>query len=175
MLHISCDHMQKLSSTVVIMTILWSKVFLWLVYLYRILVFYLYLWDYWYLVNYIILKLFLHFQFGKSLDNMYTNSRFFRSVACLMSPGVKSASSTTPAGQSSTSPAHSPQHQLHLQISLRFLASYKTLIYLFVFWLFCEVKSMNTVLVILLWILVLGAMVLCHLTPRHEKSLINRR
>lgn len=117
----------------------------------------------------------LNEKFGKSLDNMYTNSRLFRSVACLMSPGVKAATSTTPARQSSTSPVQSPQHQLHLQISLRFLASYKTLIYLFVFWFFCQVKSMNTVLVILLWILVLGAMVLFHLTPRHEKSLIDRR
>lgn len=143
--------------------------------IYMLVFYFIYLWDYWYLGNYNILKLFLHFQFGKSLDNMYRNSRLFRRVACLMSPGVKSESSTTPARQSSTSPVQSPQHQLHLQISLRFLASYKTLIYLFVFWLFCQVKSMNTVLVILLWILVLGAMVLFHLTPRHEKSLIDRR
>lgn len=100
---------------------------------------------------------------------MYTNSRIFRSVACLMSPGLKSASSATPGRQSSTSPVQSPQH---LQISLRFLASYRTLIYLFIFWLFCKMTSMSTVLVILLWILVLSAMALCHLTSRREKSLI---
>lgn len=126
----------------------------------------------WYLVEYNILKLFLHLQFGKSLDNMYTNSRFFRSVACLMSPGLKSASSPTPVRQSSTSPVQSLQH---LQISLRFLASYRTLIYLFIFWLFFQLTSMNTVLVILLWLLVLSAMVLCHLTTRHERKFINSR
>lgn len=127
---------------------------------------------YWYLDEYNMLKLFLPFQFGESLDNMYTNSRVFRSVACLMSPGLKSASSPTPGRQSLTSPVQSPQH---LQISLRFLASYRTLIYLFIFWLFCQMTSMSTVLVVLLWILVLGAMVLCHLTSRHEKSVINSR
>lgn len=137
-----------------------------------LLVFCFYFWDYWYLVEYNILKLFLHFQFGKRLDNMYTNSRLFRSVACLMSPGLKSASSPTPVRQSSTTPVQSSQH---LQISLRFLASYRTLIYLFIFWLFCQVISMNSVLLILLWILVLGTMVVLHLTPHHEKSLINSR
>lgn len=114
----------------------------------------------------------LNEKFGKRLDNMYTNSRLFRSVACLMSPGLKSASSPTPVRQSSTTPVQSSQH---LQISLRFLASYRTLIYLFIFWLFCQVISMNSVLLILLWILVLGTMVVLHLTPHHEKSLINSR
>ncbi|XP_078362713.1 sphingomyelin phosphodiesterase 4-like isoform X2 [Oculina patagonica] len=115
----------------------------------------------------------LNKKFGKSLDNMYTNSRLFRNVACMMSPALKSASSPTQSRQPSTSPVHSPQSQL--QISLRFLASYKTLIYLFIFWLFCRVTSMNTVLVILLWLIVLVTMVLYHLTPRHKKSLINSR
>ncbi|KAJ7372163.1 sphingomyelin phosphodiesterase 4, neutral membrane (neutral sphingomyelinase-3) [Desmophyllum pertusum] len=117
----------------------------------------------------------LNKKFGKSLENMYTKSRLFRRVACLMSPALKSASSSTPSRQPSTSPAHSPLDQLHLQISLRFFASYRTLIYLFLFWLFCHVTPINTVLVILLWILVLVTMLLCHLTPRHEKSLIYSR
>ena len=138
----------------------------------NLLVPYFYLLDFWYLVEYNILTLFFHFQFGKYLDNMYTNSRLFRSVACLMSPGLKSASSPTPVRQSSMSPVQSPQH---LQISLRFLASYRTLIYLFIFWLFFQLTSMNTVVVILLWILVLSVMVLCHLTPRHEKNFIDSR
>ena len=114
---------------------------------------------------------FSHIQFGKSLDKLYIDSRLFRQAACFFSPAVKSLSSTTPSRQSSTSPSQFLQEPVQLQISLRVFASYRTLSYLFVLWLFFRFTSMNVFVVILLWILVLVAIVLNHLTPCHKKSL----
>ena len=104
------------------------------------------------------------------MEKTYTTSRLFRSVACYLSPALKTASLPTPSNHPSTSPLHSPQRQLEPQISLRFLASYRTLIYLFIFWLFCRITSLNTLLVVLLWILLLAVMLLYHLRPRYEKN-----
>ncbi|XP_022790636.1 sphingomyelin phosphodiesterase 4-like [Stylophora pistillata] len=113
--------------------------------------------------------------FGKSLDKLYINSRLFRQAACFFSPALKSLSSSTPSRQSSTSPSRSPQEPIQLQISLRVFASYRTLLYLFLLWLFFHLTSMNVFLVILLWILVLITIVLNHLTPCHKKSLEKNR
>jgi len=113
----------------------------------------------------------LNEKFGKSLERTYTTSRLFRSVACFVSPTLKAASLPTPSRQSSASPLHSLQKQVQPQISLRFLASYRTLFYLFIFWLFCKITSLNTVLIILLWILVLVVMLLYHLRPRYQKGI----
>lgn len=104
------------------------------------------------------------------MEKTYTTSRLFKSVACYLSPALKKASLPTPSNHPSTSPLHSPQRQLEPQISLRFLASYRTLIYLFIFWLFCRITSLNTLLVVLLWILLLAVMLLYHLRPRYEKN-----
>lgn len=112
----------------------------------------------------------LNEKFGRTLEKTYTTSRLFRSVACYLSPALKTASLPTPSNHPSTSPLHSPQRQLEPQISLRFLASYRTLIYLFMFWLFCRITSLNTLLVVLLWILLLAVMLLYHLRPRYEKN-----
>lgn len=113
----------------------------------------------------------LNKKFGKSLDKLYIDSRLFRQAACFFSPAVKSLSSSTPSRQSSTSPSQFLQEPVQLQISLRVFASYHTLLYLFVLWLFFHFTSMNVFVVILLWILVLVAIVLNHLTPCHKKSL----
>lgn len=117
----------------------------------------------------------LNEKFGKSLDKLYINSRLFRQAACFFSPALKSLSSSTPSRQSSTSPSRSPQEPIQLQISLRVFASYRTLLYLFLLWLFFHLTSMNVFLVILLWILVLITIVLNHLTPCHKKSLAYSR
>lgn len=117
----------------------------------------------------------LNEKFGKSLDKLYINSRLFRQAACFFSPALKSLSCSTPSRQSSTSPSRSPQEPIQLQISLRVFASYRTLLYLFLLWLFFHLTSMNVFLVILLWILVLITIVLNHLTPRHKKSLAYSR
>lgn len=112
----------------------------------------------------------LNEKFGKSLENVYASSGAFRNVVGHLSPAVRAAALPTPPRQCSSSSPHSPVRPLQPLISLRFLASYRTLFYLFLFWIFCEITPFHFAFVILLWVFLLIVMLIYHLRTPFQKN-----
>ena len=118
--------------------------------------------------------IFLPHQFGQTLEHVCNRSAFFHSATCHLCPALKAASQTAVLGSPVTR-VQSPQGTLCPRISLRFLASYQTLIYLLFFYLFCRLLSLDSVLLLPLFILVLFTLVLHHMTPAYGKDMAYRK
>ena len=90
-------------------------------------------------------------------------------IACTLSPCLKTPSNIGP-GTSPVSNAQSHHVVRNPRISLRFLASYKTMFYFILLYLLCKIFSLNSLTILAIFILVLFFSVLGHVCPKHHEN-----
>lgn len=116
------------------------------------------------------------FQIGDRLYRLYSTPGLLSSIACKLSPCLKQKSpdlhnkepstpshnTTVPTTSSQSSNVPTPR------ISLRFLASYKTMFYFMIFYMLCKLFSLGPLMTLALFILVLFFSVLSNVCPVYE-------
>ncbi|KAK3751785.1 hypothetical protein QZH41_013252, partial [Actinostola sp. cb2023] len=144
------------------------------------------------------LSSYFNYKIGGRLHDMYTTPGYLSCIACALSPCLKRASPASishdtprasPASITHDTPRASPASITHdtpraspasitqstryidnPRISLRFLASYKTMVYFILFYLLCKIFSLGSLTILVLFILVLFFSVLGNVCPVHRKN-----
>ncbi|XP_031557329.1 sphingomyelin phosphodiesterase 4-like [Actinia tenebrosa] len=112
---------------------------------------------------------YLNSKIGDHLHQTYNNTGYLSTIACTLSPCLKTPSHNGP-GTSPVSNAQTCHAVRDPRISLRFLASYKTMFYLIMLYLLCKVFSLKSLTILALFILVLFFSFMGHVCPKHCDS-----
>ncbi|EDO39314.1 predicted protein [Nematostella vectensis] len=114
----------------------------------------------------------LNTKLGDTLQNVYNHPGLLGNLACTVSPAVKTSPTRSALG---ASPITSPRRGHRPRLSLRYLASYRTMFYLFLLYIVCWLLNIGSLGTFLVFVFVLLGSVIAHVGPAYERRQTQRK